>query len=103
MPDHRRQTTNDRPQNPLTTHYSSLINIAIFASGTGTNAQKIIDHFRPGSYPDSLAKISLIACNKKGAGVLQIAEKEKIPVLIIEKEKFFSDNSYLGELHEKKI
>jgi hypothetical protein len=54
-------------------------NIAIFASGAGTNAQKIIDHFRN----SSLAKIALIVCNKNGAGVLRIAEQEKIPYLII--------------------
>src|SRR6266705_2754605 len=47
--------------------------IAIFASGAGTNAQKIIDYFSPGSHRDSLAKIALIVCNKKGAGVLKMA------------------------------
>src|SRR6185295_12186997 len=75
----------------LTTHFSPLsahhspTNIAIFASGAGSNAQKIIDHFRN----SSLVKISLIVCNKKKAGVLQIAEKENMPFLVIEKEKFF--------------
>src|SRR5205814_2121252 len=59
--------------------------IALFASGAGSNAQKIIDHFRN----SSLAKISLMVCNKPGAGVLQIAKKENIPSLIIEKERFF--------------
>ena len=78
--------------------------IAIFASGAGSNAQKIIDHFRPDSHRDSsLAKISLIVSNKKESGVLRIAEKEKIPSLIIEKEKFFRGNGYLDELKEKKI
>jgi len=74
-------------------------NIAIFASGTGSNAQKIIDHFR-GS---GMAKIVLIVCNRKKAGVLQIAEKEHIPFLVIEKEKFFSGNGYLDELASRKI
>ncbi len=82
------------------THSSQLpINIAIFASGTGSNAQKIIDHFRN----SSLIKIGLIVSNKKDARVLQIAEKEKIPSLIIEKEKFFRGDAYLNELHKKKI
>jgi len=84
----------------LTTHDSRLTTqIVIFASGTGTNAQKIIDHFRN----SSLAKIALIVCNKKGAGVLDIAEKEKIPSLIVEKEKFFRGDAYLDALKEKKI
>jgi len=76
-----------------------LINIAIFASGTGSNAQKIIDHFRNSSQ----AKIALIISNKKKAGVLQIAEKENIPSLIVERDKFYSDASYLNELAEQKI
>jgi formyltetrahydrofolate-dependent phosphoribosylglycinamide formyltransferase len=88
------------PNSQLTTHDSGLtINIAIFASGAGSNAQRIIDHFRH----SSSARISLIVCNKKKAGVLQIAEKENIPSLVIEKEKFFSGNSYLDELASRKI
>jgi len=34
---------------------------------------------------------------------LQIAEKENIPFLVIEKEKFFSGDSYLNELTTRKI
>jgi phosphoribosylglycinamide formyltransferase-1 len=90
----------DIRQNDLhTAHDSRLMNIAIFASGAGTNAQKIIDHFRN----SSLAKVALIVCNKKKAGVLQIAQKENIPSLIIEKEKFVSGDAYLDELFENKI
>jgi len=74
-------------------------NIAIFASGAGSNAQKIIDHFRK----SEAVKISLIVCNKPGAGVLTIATSENIPVLLIEKEKFFRGNAYTDELQEKKI
>ncbi len=58
------------------------INVAIFASGAGSNAQRLIDHFRQ----HSEIKIALIVCNKPGAGVLTIAEKENIPALLIEKE-----------------
>lgn len=73
--------------------------IAIFASGTGTNAARIIDHFR--HHPS--IKISLIVCNKPGAGVLGIAEKEHIPTLLLDKEQFFRGNAYVPELQEKKI
>jgi phosphoribosylglycinamide formyltransferase-1 len=88
-----------RQNDLLTAHDSRLMNIAIFASGAGTNAQKIIDHFRN----SSLAKVALIVCNKKKAGVLQIAQKENIPSLIIEKEKFVSGDAYLDDLFENKI
>ncbi|MBS1575366.1 MAG: phosphoribosylglycinamide formyltransferase [Bacteroidetes bacterium] len=73
--------------------------IAIFASGAGSNAQKIIDHFRN----HSSIKVALIICNKPGAGVLSIAERENIPALLIEKEKFFRGDSYVPELKEKNI
>ena len=78
---------------------SSLKQIAIFASGTGTNAQKIIEYFRN----NKSIKVALILCNRPNAGVLTIAQKEKIPFIIIEKEKFFSGDYYLNILKEKKI
>ena len=73
--------------------------IAIFASGAGSNAKKVIDYFEG----HKLITISLIACNKPGAGVLNIAEQAGIPTLLIEKEKFFRGNAYIDELKEKGI
>lgn len=73
---------------------SDMVSVALFASGAGSNAQKIIDYFR-GS---TTVRIALIVCNKPGAGVLSIAQKEHIPVLLIEKEAFFRGNGYLDEL-----
>jgi phosphoribosylglycinamide formyltransferase-1 len=73
--------------------------IALFASGTGSNTQRIIDHFRH----HSGVKVSLIVCNKPGARVLDIAAKEHIPQLMLDKEKFFRGNAYVDELREKRI
>jgi formyltetrahydrofolate-dependent phosphoribosylglycinamide formyltransferase len=88
------------PDSRLTTHDSGPpTNVAIFASGAGSNAQKIIDHFRN----SPLAKVGLIVCNRKKAGVIQIAEKENIPSLVLEKEKFFSGNGYVDEMTSRKI
>ncbi|GAB3018977.1 phosphoribosylglycinamide formyltransferase [Cyclobacterium sediminis] len=50
-------------------------NIAILASGSGSNAEKIINHFQ-GS---TKARISLIASNKKAAYVLERAKKHGVP------------------------
>jgi len=87
-------------ESKLTTQNSRLItHIAIFASGAGSNAQKIIDHFRDHSF----VKVALVVCNNPQAGVLNIAKKETIPVLIIEKENFFRGNAYLPELKTKQI
>lgn len=76
-----------------------ITHIAIFASGAGSNAQKIIAHFA-GSRS---VKISLIVCNKPGAGILQIAEKEGIPALLIEKDAFFRGSSLIPELQAASI
>jgi phosphoribosylglycinamide formyltransferase 1 len=77
----------------------SLTRIAIFASGAGTNAQKIIDHF----HNNQFIRIESVVCNKMNAGVLAIAAKENIPFIIIEKEKFFHSSYYINLLKEKKI
>lgn len=75
------------------------INIAIFASGAGSNAQQIIHQFSGSVF----INISLIVCNKPGAGVLQIADKAGIPSLLIEKERFFNCDNYLPELKKQHI
>jgi phosphoribosylglycinamide formyltransferase-1 len=69
--------------------------IVIFASGAGSNAQKIIDYFRGTS-----VKVVLIACNKPGAGVLAIAEKENIPSLLIDKDRFFRGDGFVPEFQK---
>lgn len=79
--------------------------IAIFASGAGSNAEKIIQHFATDKLnsASSVAKIVLVLSNKPEAGVLQIAASNNIPTLIIDKEKFFRGNSYVDELKAAKI
>ena len=72
--------------------------IAIFASGNGTNAKKIIDHFAN----SDVIKVSFIVCNNPNAGVLKIAQEKNIPVLLMEKNEF-RDRGYLKELDEHGI
>jgi formyltetrahydrofolate-dependent phosphoribosylglycinamide formyltransferase len=76
-----------------------VINIAIFASGAGSNAAQIIQHFSS----SAKIKIGLIVCNKPSAGVLNIAANAGIPSLLIEKEQFFKGDSYLPELQKHTI
>ena len=73
--------------------------IALFASGAGSNAQKIIEYFKG----HNQIKVALVVCNKPGAGVISIAEQADIPVLLVEKEKFFRSNAYTDELKEQDI
>lgn len=76
--------------------------IAILASGTGTNAKKIIEYLA--SHPANKGvTISLVASNKPEAGVLKIAEENNIPTLVIDKEKFFRGNAYVDELRSAGI
>jgi phosphoribosylglycinamide formyltransferase-1 len=73
--------------------------VAIFASGAGSNAAKIIEYFNT----SSLIQIALIVCNKPNAGVLNIANKHAIPSLLIEKDQFFRGDAYVEELKKYKI
>src|SRR5690349_14338829 len=76
-----------------------MTRIAIFASGAGSNAAKIIEYFRN----HEKIGIALIVCNKPGAGVLDIAHRENIPTLLIDKERFFRGDGYVPFLRSLHI
>jgi phosphoribosylglycinamide formyltransferase-1 len=77
-----------------------MFQLAIFASGTGSNAEKIIQYFKK----HASIKVTLIVCNKAQAGVIGIAAKNNIPVLMaVEKQAFLSSKAYVEVLKEKKI
>ena len=76
-----------------------MTHLAVFASGTGSNARRIIEYFK--EHPS--IRVSIVVCNKPGAGVLSIAELENIPYLIIEKERFFRGDAYIPELQALQI
>jgi phosphoribosylglycinamide formyltransferase-1 len=81
------------------------IRLAIFASGQGTNAREIIRYFHEEGHLvlNRRVQICLIICNKTGAGILDIAKRAGIPVLLIEKEKFFRGSHYLDEFADSNI
>jgi formyltetrahydrofolate-dependent phosphoribosylglycinamide formyltransferase len=68
--------------------------IAIFASGTGSNARKILAHFQS----SNKIEVALIVSNKTNAGVLNFAKEYSTPTLIIEREKFLKGDGYVPEL-----
>ena len=76
-----------------------LIHLAIFASGSGTNAQKIIDRFI--NHPR--IRVALVVCNRPEAGVLGIASASAIPTLLIARERFLRGDAYLPELKAQQI
>ena len=74
--------------------------IAVFASGAGSNAQKIIDHF---SRDPTAGIVALVVCNKQGAGVLDIAQHHQIDTILLDKGQFFNTDYYIGELKKRNI
>ncbi|MBK8349834.1 MAG: phosphoribosylglycinamide formyltransferase [Saprospiraceae bacterium] len=73
--------------------------IAIFASGGGSNAEKIIHYFA--GHPTII--IEMVVCNSKNAGVLDIARKNRIKSEIISKSDFYENNALSLFLISQKI
>ena len=62
-----------------------MINLAIFVSGSGTNAQAIIDAIKSGSLK---ANVSCMVCDNKDAYAIQRAKNENIPILVASPKEF---------------
>jgi phosphoribosylglycinamide formyltransferase-1 len=62
--------------------------IAIFASGSGSNAQKIMEHFK--KHLD--AEVVIVLTNNPEAYVLQRADNFEIPSHIFDKNEFYKTN-----------
>ncbi|GGH81742.1 phosphoribosylglycinamide formyltransferase-1 [Filimonas zeae] len=89
----------------MTNSASPRTKIAVFASGAGSNARKLMEYFNSNT-PASQEKgieVALVVSNKIDAGVLQIAAEYQVPTLIIDKEKFFRGNAYVDELKQTGI
>jgi len=74
-------------------------NIAIFASGSGSNAENIINYFS-GSQK---IKIALILSNNKKAYVLKRAETHQIKSHIFSKDVFYNSEDILSVLKNHQI
>ncbi len=73
--------------------------IAIFASGTGSNARKIVEHFQ--QIKD--CEIALIVSNRADALVLKMAEEYNINQLVIDRDTFYNTKGLLDVFEEFKI
>lgn len=74
-------------------------NIAIFASGEGSNARNIIDYFKT----SDKIKVSLIISNKASANVLNHAKNAGIDTFIIDRTAFYETNTTIDKLKSEKI
>lgn len=70
-------------------------NIVVFASGSGTNFQSIIDAINRGEIN---ANISGLITNKNGIGALKKAENNNIPTRIISPENYIAEEDFANEL-----
>lgn len=73
--------------------------IAIFASGSGSNAQKIMEHFKK----NDVAEVTLILTNNPEAYVLQRADNFEIPTHIFNKRAFNQSDEVLKLLQSLNI
>ncbi len=74
-------------------------NIAIFASGSGTNAENIIKYFST----KKSVKVTIVFSNKRHALVLKRAENFGVETLFFERHDFYNSGKILNYLIEKKI
>ena len=74
-------------------------NIAIFASGSGSNAENIIRYFQKS---DSV-EVSLVLSNKSDAYVLERAHRLKVPCNVFPKEDWIAGDEILAILQEYRI
>jgi len=68
--------------------------IAIFASGSGSNAQKLMEHFKRSNE----IEISLVLTNNAEAYVLQRADNFEIPTHIFDKNEFYKTDEVVDLL-----
>ena len=74
-------------------------NIAIFASGSGTNAENIIRYFQE----NDLIRVALVLSNRSDAYVLERAHRLQVPSEVFLKEDWVSGEQILALLHEYHI
>ncbi len=75
------------------------IQIAIFASGNGTNAENIISHLKN----ISNINVSLIVSDKENAGIHNVALKNNIPIFVIPKSDINIGTEILENLRKHQI
>ncbi len=76
-----------------------MVNLAIFASGSGTNAENIIRYFSH----KSLIRVTCVCTNRPDALVIEKAKKYEVPVFVFSREDLYTTTRVLDYLKDKKI
>ena len=74
-------------------------NIAIFASGSGTNAENLIRFFRTSQF----GQVRVVLTNRSDAGVTDRAQSLEVESLVFTREQFYSSQKVLDLLVERDI
>lgn len=74
-------------------------NIAVFASGNGTNCENIIRYFSD----SDIAKVVLVVSNKADAMVLKRASKHNVPSVVLSKDAFHNEKALIQLLDEYRV
>jgi phosphoribosylglycinamide formyltransferase 1 len=74
-------------------------NIAIFASGNGTNAEEIINYFKSAEG----IRVNLVLTNNSNAYVVERARNHQIPIHIFNRKEFSQEDSLLPVLKKFEI
>lgn len=78
---------------------SALHHIAIFASGTGTNARAIMQHFAN----HMAIKVALVVTNNANAGVLNFADEFNVPTVVVSRKEMADEAYFTSVLDLYKI
>ena len=74
-------------------------NIAIFASGNGTNAQRIIEYFQSSKF----IRVALVLSNNPNAYVLDRSLKLGVPATIFSRNDFYETNKIIDLLTQYEV
>jgi len=74
-------------------------NIAIFASGSGTNAENLVHFFRTSPF----GQVSLVLTNRPDAGVILRAQSNDIECVVFNRRQFYHTNEVVDLLVERGI
>lgn len=77
-----------------------MVNIAVFASGTGSNAENLIRYFRA---QDCGIGVALVVCNKPRAGVLERSRALGVPVRLMTPAEIRDPETMLAVTDEYRI
>ncbi|HEV8537547.1 MAG TPA: phosphoribosylglycinamide formyltransferase [Bacteroidota bacterium] len=72
------------------------LNIAVLASGKGSNLRAILNAIQDGSLCN--AAIAVVISNNSDAGALEIAREYRIPAVHLSRKQFSADESFNNEL-----